>query len=430
MVKGKCCNPFNHEGHNYYQYLRNITDDIIEKAKSLNYEIEKSADGICQSCHSTLYEKSRKRKADDDLGESSTARRPTGESSTAQAQTDFQYKSESENSGDELLEEFNLDDFDDDDRKDIKEATNALLVELKLPMIEGDEFRSAKNQTKVLNELNKRLRLLLFTKVSDEDENHQIIEQLKEKMDQTTLRDTKIKILSVLPKEWSAQKIQKIFGENVTIHMINKTKELVAKNGILCGTSKKIGSKTIEESTVKNVVTFYNSDDISRYTPGRRDYVLKANAESKRVPIQSRLVLMNLREAFELFKEDYPADKIGFSKFCALRPIECELADSTHGIHNICVCKYHQNVKLIFDALKKSGLFKDSKSYRDPMNMLLCKDTKEECYLKICGTCPGFYGESGPCQELRFQFELESTERITYMQWSNKRCKFRCEING
>lgn len=50
---------------------------------------------------------------------------------------------------------------------------------------------------------------------------------------------------------------------------------------------------------------------------GRRDCVFKRNAEGKRVEIQSRLVLVNLREAFAMFKEAHPDVKIGFSKFCA-----------------------------------------------------------------------------------------------------------------
>lgn len=112
-----------------------------------------------------------------------------------------------------------------------------------------------------------RLCSLLFTKTTDELVNDKIVRQLKEKMDENPSRDMKIKILSVLPNEWSAQKIQKKFGDSVTIYIINQAKTLVEKNGILCGTSKKIGSKTITEATVNKVIAFYNKDEISRACP-------------------------------------------------------------------------------------------------------------------------------------------------------------------
>ena len=38
--------------------------------------------------------------------------------------------------------------------------------------------------------------------------------------------------------------------------------------------------------------------------------------------MQKRLILCNLKELFEAFKEKHPDTKIGFSKFCSLRPKE------------------------------------------------------------------------------------------------------------
>ena len=83
--------------------------------------------------------------------------------------------------------------------------------------------------------------------------------------------------------------------------------------------------------------------------PGKKDYVsLKEN--NTRVHIQKLLFLMNLSELYQEFKKDYPDNKIGISKFCELRPKNCTTVES-HGSHSVCVCKIHQNVKLMVASL-------------------------------------------------------------------------------
>ena len=52
--------------------------------------------------------------------------------------------------------------------------------------------------------------------------------------------------------------------------------------------------------------------------------------------------LRNLQELYTAFKEKHPNVNIGFSKFCALRPKWCVLADSSGA---------HQNVVLLADAM-------------------------------------------------------------------------------
>lgn len=97
--------------------------------------------------------------------------------------------------------------------------------------------------------------------------------------------------------------------------------------------------------------------------------------------VQSRLVLMNLEEAFLEFKEKKSEDKIGISKYASLRPKECVLAGSTHGMHTTCVCIYHQNVKLIFDSLKSQYDLRSEnvEGYRDLMAKMMCHEPTEKC---------------------------------------------------
>lgn len=249
-----------------------------------------------------------------------------------------------------------------------------------------------------------------------------MIDQLKNKFEQTTDRNTKIKILSVLPADWSIRKTQKIFGTGASYYMINQTKKLVQKNGILCEPTKKIGAK-ISEKTLKKVKEFFYLDEISRSCPGMREYqTYKGNGE--RLRLQRRLVLMNLHESYMLFKSKNPNDKIEFSKFASVRPPECVLANSAHGIHTTCVCLYHQIfiIKLAVHALQKIGIVDRSKTYRDVMGNLLCNEPNGECQLNQCVLCPGIDGNEnreGLRSILLNQFEDEIIENITIRQWVN-----------
>ena len=56
--------------------------------------------------------------------------------------------------------------------------------------------------------------------------------------------------------------------------------------------------------------------------------------------------MSNLKEIYQLFKEKFPTESIGFSKFAELHPKHCVLAGAS-GTHAVRVCTIHQNVKLM-----------------------------------------------------------------------------------
>jgi hypothetical protein len=73
--------------------------------------------------------------------------------------------------------------------------------------------------------------------------------------------------------------------------------------------------------------------------------------DGKQIHVQKRLILANLKEIYNKFKNDFPDVKFGFSKFCGHRPRHVILAGAA-GTHSICVCVQHQNIKLMADAIK------------------------------------------------------------------------------
>ena len=118
-------------------------------------------------------------------------------------------------------------------------------------------------------------------------------------------------------------------------------------------------------STELQVKEFYKSEDISRVMPGKKDTVSVKDKDGVKKLEQKHLVLCNLKEAYHLFREKYPNDDIGFSKFAELRPKECVLVGGS-GTHSVCVCTTHENIKQMFLGANLNRLhWADESDYTD-----------------------------------------------------------------
>ena len=80
--------------------------------------------------------------------------------------------------------------------------------------------------------------------------------------------------------------------------MARKSKELVKEKGILSTPNPKPGSSLPQETT-ELVTQFYESDDISRVMPGKKDFV-SVRKEGRRVHVQKRLMVVLAVELREL----------------------------------------------------------------------------------------------------------------------------------
>lgn len=241
-----------------------------------------------------------------------------------------------------------------------------------------------------------------------------MLKQLKHKFSQTSSRSEKMTILSVLPCSWSRKRLQDEFG--VSEYMSKAVKKLVKEKGVLSTPNPKPG-RTLDENTAQLVNDFYNRDDVSRVMPGKKDCVT-VTRNDKKMHLQKRLILANLKEVYELFKEENAKQHIGFSKFCELRPKNCILAGKS-GTHTVCVCTLHQNVKLMMhgSGLNSFVLENDCTSlinYKTCLAKIMCNPPTTECYLNECKECPGV----NPLKNLLLQkFDDEMIETVTYKKW-------------
>lgn len=150
--------------------------------------------------------------------------------------------------------------------------------------------------------------------------------------------------------------------------------------------------------------------------PGKKDFV-SVRQEGKRVHVQKKLVLCNLKEAYHAFKDANPGLKIGFSKFAELRPPQCVLAGAS-GTHSVCVCTIHQNVKLMFSGARISELVGTNgnsfPSYHHCLARILCNPPLPACHLGDCSYCPGI---SSFRDDLIALLDESLIDNITFKQW-------------
>ena len=98
--------------------------------------------------------------------------------------------------------------------------------------------------------------------------------------------------------------------------------------------------------------------------------------------MQKRLLLCGLKELYSSCKQKCPDVKVGFSKFCSLRPKWCVLVGSS-GTHSVCVCTMHQTLVLMLSTVNLD------KSYHDLIVKVVCNRENKNCMLHRCDACLG-----------------------------------------
>lgn len=302
----------------------------------------------------------------------------------------------------------------------VLEKLNALLGTLGCDKMNESSLRSRIQFDTVVKNIKLGLSKSVFKKAFKSDTSQDIddcgqctemINELKQKFQKSTNRVEKYQILSLVARFWNANQIVTTFG--VSRYVAENAIRMVGEQGILFHISKKIGSNTVPRETVNLVKEFYRSDEVSSDRPamGDKKVVWENGVKMEK---QIKLILMNLKEAHALFKEQYPNLKIGFSKFASLRPKECIPALDKRGMHAVCMCIYHQNTKLASDALiKNMNAPSDIKDYKGFCSKLMCEEPTDDCHLRTCGYCNNDAG----LRKVLDEMFTDEFDRVTYKQW-------------
>lgn len=218
-------------------------------------------------------------------------------------------------------------------------------------------------------------------------------------------RQEQIKLLTLVPASWTIKKTMDEF--NVSEHIVKRARELKKNKGILAEPDPKKG-RPLSTEVVERVKAFYQSDEYSRMCPGKKEYV-SVKTDDGRVQMQKRLLLLNLKELhIEYLKTT--GDKIGFSKFCELRPKWC-VTVSSRGMHSVCVCEQHQNAKLLVAALP------DRSDYKDLLSKMVCSLDNRNCMMQMCEKCPGRSALREYLSGVFSENNIDFDDSINYKQW-------------
>ena len=150
------------------------------------------------------------------------------------------------------------------------------------------------------------------------------------------------RVLTTMPRDTSSEDLQQMFG--ISEHKARKAKDLQQAHGLLSTPDPKPG-KRLSQDLLNSVSDFFESDKVSRQMPGKKDCV-SMMVDGVKKKLQKKQTMFTVYERYLLFKELNSLVKIGFSKFAEARPKNVVLPGAS-GTHNVYVCTYHQNPKLI-----------------------------------------------------------------------------------
>ena len=240
------------------------------------------------------------------------------------------------------------------------------------------------------------------TKQMNETHLNEILAAVRQRIQESNDPNEKVSLLTVAPMYWSIEKCATYF--QVSSYMIRESRKQAKLKGILSKRELHNLEYNLKDKTKQLIIEFYESSEHTRILPGKKDCISIKTANGKEQK-QRMLILCNLKELYSNFKVKYPDNKIGFSSFASLRPKWCVLAGSA-GTHTVCVCTYHENVKLKLAGLNKSL------DYKNVMANAVCDQNSKDCMFHECNNCPGL----DALREILEPF-ITDVVSITFRQW-------------
>lgn len=409
-LQRRCCsNPFKKTNHKKYgQSIRKFNNEFV-----------------CNACRMELYNKPNAADLSKDSKKSNDSLNNSAENEVEMKIAEF----ESEDSNTKACNSFS--DPEDDDYNDkISESEmisgtlidnfNKCIEILGITPITSVDRKSKKSKLakfrKIQDAFNSIAEQVLDIQIEKNDDFDILVNEIREKITQTDKTSEKIKFLTMAPITWSVSELQSHFS--VSKHMAMKAKSLHQEQGIGSTPNPKPGNK-LNSETDKLVKEFYYNDDFSRVQPGKRDCKSVKKVDG-RVHVQKRLLLGNAKELLLAFKKAHPDHKIGLSKFWELKPKEC-IPVGGKGTHSVCVCKIHQNFKLMISGaqLKKLTIDDESKfflqDYKTILQKIMCGNPTVSCHSLECDNCPGVDSIKSLLKEI---FDENFIDNITYKKWT------------
>ena len=104
------------------------------------------------------------------------------------------------------------------------------------------------------------------------------------------------------------------------------------------------------------------------------------------MPVTKKLLLGTFKDLYPEYKEKYPHTCVGFTTFFREKPLGLVYAGQ-NGTHNVCVCQYHENCRLLLFSLENIVDIRDIIQENEPwdyktiLKYFTCDKSEEDCWL-------------------------------------------------
>ena len=151
------------------------------------------------------------------------------------------------------------------------------------------------------------------------------------------------------------------------------------------------GPPSLNTNITNEVKPFYFRENVSQIMQGKKDsFCCQSRRREARTQTEKKLILSNLKEAFEQFRSKNHQTMVGFSKCAEMRQQECVLASSS-GTYSVCVCTLHNIVRLVMVGAKLSHLTEcdevPRQHYRHCLSKRQCNPPSLDYLLHKCKLC-------------------------------------------
>ncbi|KAE8738992.1 hypothetical protein FOCC_FOCC015514, partial [Frankliniella occidentalis] len=188
-----------------------------------------------------------------------------------------------------------------------------------------------------------------------------------------------------------------------------------------------------EDGTRRIVQQFYRRDDVSWQSPNCKDRVIIRKKDSKgkligKQHVVKRYLTRSIGEAFQLFLKEHSEIQISKARFYNFRPAEIDTFKNIP--ENVCLCKVHENMRYLVDALHSHvGVPRLTNGSDEFLSEVTCGDPNN----KVCMT--------GKCQKCQNSFEgfdpslvrmaqTQTKAFLTHVYVKRQQCTFFKSLKG
>ena len=166
---------------------------------------------------------------------------------------------------------------------------------------------------------------------------------------------------------------------------------------------KKKRGRKLPKPVVDKVKAFWEREDVSEYTAGKKEYITRAGEKRQR-----RYMTASIKELHNKYNASTHF-RVSYSTFKNLRPFYVLRKDARH--RDSCLCQRCSNISSMARTLKRHGVIKSDSADRLRESYICMTENKvnEDCVAQACSNCP---------KKIDINEDLDLDKRVQWEQWA------------